>query len=100
MKTKHWIIIAVIVVVALIAGYFLFFKNNAGTTIASPVLSPEAKAWEKEVQRNMAWMKNDPATVKLLQEKVAAAKDGRTYAQQLRMDAEWYAEKNGFIKPE
>lgn len=98
MKTKHWIILAVVAVV-LIAGYFLFFKDKASATVAVPGLSAESEAWEKQVQHNMTWMKNSPETVKLLQEKVAKAKDGRTYAQQLRMDAEWYAEQNGFSKP-
>jgi len=80
-------------VVAVIIGWYLYSKKATAATASAP----GSEAWEKEVARNMAWMKNDAATIKLLKEKAAANKI--TYDLALRRDAEWYAEKNGFVRP-
>lgn len=92
MKTKHFIIIGIILV-ALVAGYFMFFKKSTGSAVPASNVNPE---WESYVQKSMQWMKNDPNTVKLLKEK--AAKEKRSYTQQLRIDAEWYADQEGISR--
>ena len=89
MKTKHFIIIGIILV-AVIAGYFMFFKGSSSSSTPASNVNPE---WEAYVQKSMKWMKNDPNTVKMLKEK--AVKENRSYTQQLRIDAEWYADQEG-----
>jgi hypothetical protein len=91
-KNKTLIIVLVGLALAVVAGYFLMGKGKV-STIVDPIIS----AWEKEVSKQMAWMKNDPATVTFITDK--AKKSGRTYDQQLRLDAEWYAEKNNVQRP-
>lgn len=92
MKNKKVIIIGIVILVLAIAGWY-FFSKKSTALVANPV----AEAWEKEVLHNMAWMRNDSATVAELKRKAKEA--SRTYDQQLRLDAEWYAEQNGFQRP-
>ena len=93
MKKTYWIIGAV--VVAVLAWYFLIRKPATATPAA--VNEATAKAWEARVQHHMAWLRKAVDQQQLLKDK--AEKAGRTYEQQLRLDAEWYAEKEGTPRP-
>lgn len=92
MKQKHWIILAVLALV-IGAAYFLFFKKDSSAGVGGTIAPGVNPAWEAYVQQSMAWMKNDKPTVKLLTDK--AKSQGRTYQEQLRLDAEWYADQKG-----
>lgn len=94
MKSVHLLIIIAVLVLAGIGGYIMYQKHEE-SLLNDP--GKIAAAWEAEVQRNMSWMKVNTETIKMLTEK--ASEKGRTFDQQLRLDAEWYAAKNGFKRP-
>ena len=85
-------VLVVIVLLAVAAGWYFYAKSKTDT-----LSGLNTSAWDGEVSRNLSWMKNDPATVKLVQEK--AVKNNVSYAVQLKNEAGGYAEENGFTRP-
>lgn len=96
MKTGDLILISVLLI-ALVAGYFLFFndKSKAGNskTGDSQKINPKYQAY---IDHTKAWLKNSPADQKVIKE--GATTRGITYAESLQMAAEWYAEQDGIQK--
>lgn len=90
---KNWIILLVVAVLIIAAVFY--WKNKSGTEGAAE--SSGSSAWEKEVQRNVGWLSTSKEQKQFIQDK--ATKAGISFAAQVRKEAEWYAENNGFTRP-
>jgi hypothetical protein len=90
---KNWIILLVVAVLIIAAVFY--WKNKSGTEGTAE--SGGSSDWEKEVQRNVAWLSASKDQKQFIQDK--ATKAGVSFAAQVRKEAEWYAENNGFKRP-
>lgn len=80
------IIYIIIGVLILALVYWFFIRKKAVPETAA--VNPD----EALIQKEIAWMRKDPATVKMIKDKAAA--EGRKYEEQLRLDAMYYVTQN------
>jgi len=80
---KRNLIIGAIVLVALILAWYFFMRKPVAATATGPT--------EARIMHHMTWLRKDPKSVTMLNEK--AEKEGRSFEEQLRLDAIWYAER-------
>lgn len=89
MKTKTWLYIGAALVLVIIL-YMVFNKKGAPALALTADPVKEYGVTEEEISREAAWLKNlSKATIES-----KAAAENRTFEQQLRLDAIWYARKN------
>jgi len=88
-KYLPWII-GILAIIAV--GYFFLKKKSPVAMLPGDGIEKDASLPEAKVQAEIAWMRRDPATVSQIRKK--AADEGRSFEQQLRLDAEWYVRKN------
>jgi hypothetical protein len=82
---KKTLMIAGAILLVLILGWYFFMRTP--TTSAATSTGPS----EDRINHNMTWMRKDTKVVADITAK--AAKEGRTFEEQLRLDAIWYVER-------
>lgn len=82
------IILGIVIFLVAIYGFYSYKKKATESIPGEKTVNPDEALIAKEI----AWMRKDPSTVALIKEK--AAKEHRTFEEQLRADAAWYVEQN------